>query len=418
VFDRFRAYSQSGQIMLVALGVGVIGLLLVAIWLIFLRTAYQPLFTGLRTSDAATIVADLDRQKIPYHLADGGATILVPSDLVDTTRLSVMSEDLPLKGTVGFELFNKADMGITDFAQKINYQRALQGELERTIMTLDSVDTARVHLSLGEDRIFRDDRVPPKASVTIRMAKGATLSQSSAQGVRRLVAAAVPNLDIANVVVLDEEGRVVSAAPPVAANTQAASPVSEERHAIEQYYEAHIRQAFTGAHLTASIGVSVWISAADESEAEPSLTGWTPGTRAFPLEVTLSPAVALDPAAQDFVRNLVTGAIGPNVAQDDVVAFGDMPVAMPPSQSGARSISDAIPAPHAPATFMPVEDDRDWLWETGLTLALVLFVLVGFFVGLWRLRRPRRLSERQRAEFALRLRGVLEKGDGHAASHP
>jgi flagellar M-ring protein FliF len=418
VFDRFRAFSQGRQIMLVALGVAAIGALLGVIWLFFLHTTYQPLFTGLRTSDAATIVADLDRRKVPYRLGDGGGTILVPADIVDTTRLSVMSEDLPLKGTVGFELFNKADMGITDFAQKINYQRALQGELERTIMTLDGVDTARVHLSLGEDRIFRDDRVPPKASVTVRMAKGATLSQGSAQGVRRLVAAAVPNLDIANVVVLDEEGRVISAALQAPPNTETASPVSEERHAIEQYYQAHIRQAFITAHLTATIGVSVWISAANESQAEPGLTGWTPATRAFPLEVTLSPAVALDAAAQDFVRTLAAGAIGSGPAQDDVIAFGDMPQAPYRVPADARPAADATPVSRPPASLMPVEDDHDWLWEAGLTLALVLFVLVGFLAALWRLRSPRRLTERQREAFALRLRDILEKGDGHAASHP
>src|SRR5262249_15568170 len=201
----------------------------------------------------------------------------------DATRLDVMTEDLPLKGTVGFELFNKSDMGLTDFAQKINYQRALQGELERTIMTLDGVDSARVHLSLGEDRIFRDDRVPPKASVTIRMAKGRALSESQAQGVRRLVAAAVPNLDGANVVILDEEGRVVSAAPPVGANAQTDSPAGEERHAIAQYYEARIRQALDGGHLAGTIGVGVIV---DTAEQAPDLAGWTPAARNFPLQVT------------------------------------------------------------------------------------------------------------------------------------
>ncbi len=412
MFDRFRAYSQQRQILLVALGVAAIGAVLGALWLVFLHVTYQPLFSGLRTSDAATIVGDLDRRKVPYRLADGGATILVPSDMVDTTRLAVMSEDLPLKGTVGFELFNKTDMGITDFAQKINYQRALQGELERTIMTLDSVDTARVHLSLGEDRIFRDDRVPPKASVTIRMAKGAKLSQTSAQGVRRLVAAAVPNLDIANVVILDEQGRVVSAAPPVAASAQT-SPESEEKHAVEQYYEAHIRQAFTAAHLTTAIGVSVWINAADG--AEPALPAWSPGTRAFPLEVTLSPAVALDTAAQDYVRTIVTGAIASSTAQEDVIAFGDIPLPMAVAEAAPEP--DVAPLVRPLAVFPPAEDDHDWLWETGLTLLLVLFVLIGFFAALWRLRRPRRLTARQRADFALRLRGALEKRDGHVASH-
>jgi flagellar M-ring protein FliF len=420
VFDRFRAFTSRQQIAAIAIGVAVIGALLAVLWLSVFRTTYQPLFVQLRTADAATIVADLDHRKIPYRLADGGTTILVPSDMVDTTRLAVMSGDLPLKGTVGFELFNKSDMGITDFAEKINYQRALQGELERTIMTLDGVDTARVHLSLGEDRIFRDDRIPPKASVTVRMAKGAVLSENSAQGVRRLVAAAVPNLDIANVVILDEQGNVVSAAPQVAAASETASPLSEEKRGIEEYYEARIREALAAGHLTTTIGVSVFVNVAEADQTGASgLSGWTPGTRNFPLDVTLSPAVALDPAAQDFIRTMVSGAIGTNAAQDDVISFG---LAAPVEQS---SPGETVRAPVAtspslaPSMLMPPGDEEhDGLMEAVVTLGVVLVVLLAIVFAAWRLKRPRRMNERERAEFAARLRAVVERGTGHAESHP
>lgn len=229
MFDRFRAASPARQIQLIAIGVILIGGILAISWYFFLRTPYMPLFTNLRATDAATIVASLEQKKIPYHLADGGTTILVPAEAVDVARLNATTDDLPLKGTVGFELFNKSDMGLTDFAQKINYQRALQGELARTIMTLDGVDTARVHLSLGEDRIFRDDRVPPKASVTIRMQKGASLTGNVAQGVKRLIAAAVSNLDAANVVILDETGREVgSTQDSPSANLAAIAPLADQ----------------------------------------------------------------------------------------------------------------------------------------------------------------------------------------------
>ncbi len=135
MFDGIRALSLRQQVFL-ALGTAcVLCLVLGVVWFFGLRTTWAPLFTELRPADAATIVADLDRKKIAYRLADGGTEILVPADLVDSARLDVMTGDLPLKGTVGFELFNKSDVGLTDFAQKINYQRALQGELERTIMT-------------------------------------------------------------------------------------------------------------------------------------------------------------------------------------------------------------------------------------------------------------------------------------------
>lgn len=208
--ESFRASPQRRQVTIIAVGTAALCALLFAVYFLVLRKPYDVLFTDLRPMDAATIVAELDKKKIPYRLQDGGGTILVPENLVDATRLNVMSSDLPLKGMVGFELFNKSDMGLTEFAQKINYQRALQGELARTIMTMDAVDTARVHLSLTEPTIFRDDRVPPKASVTILTRPGKVLTAGAVRGVQRLVAAAVPELELANVVVLDKRGEVLS----------------------------------------------------------------------------------------------------------------------------------------------------------------------------------------------------------------
>ena len=420
MFDRFRAFSQGRQVLLVSAGIGLIGALLTAVWFLFFHTSYEPLFSELHTTDAATIVADLDKRKIPYRLANGGTTILVPEDMVDATRLNVMSEDLPLKGTVGFELFNKSDMGLTDFAQKINYQRALQGELARTIMTLDGVEMARVHLSLGEDRIFRDDQIPPKASVTIRMKKGATLSANVAQGLRRLVAAAVPNLDIANVVVLDEEGDVVSTAPQITAVSETGSPAVQEKQAIEQYYESRIREALTRNRLADNVGVSVWadvaVEAASGEASAANLSSWTPANRTFPLQVTLSPATALVPASEDMVRTAVAVAVASNTAQDDVVSFG---VASRPVSRVARDdVSSPYVEPHEPVpAFAPLpEDDRGWIWELGFAGLLLVVILVGPLLLLRKLRAPRRLSERARANFAAKLRTALEPREGQVAS--
>jgi flagellar M-ring protein FliF len=415
VFDWFRTASPNRQIQYVAAGVAVLAVLIMGFWYAFLRVDYQPLFGDLRPADASTIVSVLEKKKIPYRLADGGAVILVPADQVDATRLDVMTEDVPLKGTVGFELFNKSDMGLTDFAQKINYQRALQGELERTIMTLDGVDTARVHLSLGEDRLFRDDRVPPKASVTIRMAHGRKLSEDSAQGVKRLVAAAVPNLDIANVVILDAEGDVVSgqAAAPVAA---AASPMNEERRAIEEYYEARIREAIARANPGANVEVSVQAELAVDATgaaAATSLSGWTPAVRDFPLQVTLSPAAPLDPASQDAIKAVAIGAVASTAAQNDVISFGTI--------APAPVDVAALPRAAAPAVRPPVEaplpeEDHGLLFEAGVAGALLAGIILALALLLRRLRGPRRMSERRREDFVAKLRTVLQEGEGHAAS--
>ena len=117
-----------------------------------LRADYQVLFAELSPQDAAAMTAELERLKVPYRLADEGASILVEKEQVYAVRMKLMGKDLPLHGAVGFELFNNSDFGMTEFAQKINYQRALQGELTRTILSLAQVKDARVLLVLPEQR--------------------------------------------------------------------------------------------------------------------------------------------------------------------------------------------------------------------------------------------------------------------------
>ncbi|MDO9217646.1 MAG: flagellar basal-body MS-ring/collar protein FliF, partial [Lacisediminimonas sp.] len=122
----------------------VAGFIALALWA--LSPDYQVLFSDLDNQDGSAIVAELDRLKIPYRFADDGKTVLVEQDKVYKTRLQLMGRGVNLKGTVGFEIFNESDFGMTDFAQRIKFQRALQGELARTIMGLEEVQSARVHL--------------------------------------------------------------------------------------------------------------------------------------------------------------------------------------------------------------------------------------------------------------------------------
>lgn len=413
MFDRFRALTIRQQIVSIAAAVAAMSVVLVAVWYFALRTTYEPLFAELRPSDAATIVADLERKKIPYKLEKDGTTILVPADAVEGTRLAVMTEDLPLKGTVGFELFNKTDMGLTDFAQKINYQRALQGELERTIMTLDGVDSARVHLSLGEDRIFRDDRVPPKASVTIRMQRNATLPANAAQGIQRLIAAAVPNLDVSDVVLLDEKGRLVGAPLHVEPLPGTGSPLLQEKRAIEQYYEALVRQALDRAYPQEDIAVAVTANPGAPDTA--SLPDWNPSARTFPLEVSLEASMPFDAASQKTLRGLVESVLQSDPAKNDTVVFG---IAARTAESQPAPAMHSVPPAHMVEIPVPApyEDGRnDWI--AAAVMAGTMVVILGvFFILVLRLRRPRRLTPEQRADFAVKLRSALNQGESRAIS--
>lgn len=414
MFDRLRALSTRQQVLLVALVVSVTCVVMIAIWFAFLRVSYRPIFTNLRPTDAAGIIADLEQKKIPYELANGGSTILVPADLVDRTRLNVLTGEVPLTGTTGFELFDKSDMGLTDFAQKINYQRALQGELERTIAMLDGIDSARVHLSLGEDRIFRDDRVPPKASVMIRMQKGAILSADAAHGIQHMVAAAVPNLEVDNVVILNEKGDVIGDAPQTSIEHGLASPFAQEKQAIEQYYAARVRQALAGAYPLATMTIEVSAGIGTGANAQPGPAAatpeWNPLTRTFPLMVTVTPPDTLDASAMDNVRSLVASAIGSDPSKNDAITLAP---AIDTSSAPERAVM-----PRHPALVMSYGEPADAIGsdEMALIIAIGFMILaaIGFLV--WQGRRPRRMTDEQYADIAGRFRAVLDQGGSHGTS--
>ena len=230
--------SGTRQIALVATAVLLISALIGGGYLL-LRPNYQVLFSDLRPQDAATIVAELERQKMPYRLAGGGTSVLVPEADVHTARLKVMSRDLPLKGTVGFELFNNADLGLTEFAQKVNYQRALQGELARTIMSLAEIDSARVHLSIPESGLFRRSGAKPRASVALSTRTGVELPPETVRGIQRLVAAAVAELEPHDVTIVDPRGASLS-------GSRSGETVSDRKLELkielEQYYARKLAQ--------------------------------------------------------------------------------------------------------------------------------------------------------------------------------
>ncbi len=137
---------------------------------------FRPLYTSMSGEDGGAIVQKLKEQAVEYRLSDGGGTVLVPSEKVDELRLSMAATGLPKSGRVGFELFDKTNFGATDFTEQVNYRRALEGELERSIRAISSVEQARVHLTVAKESIFVDSRLPAKASVILRLRPGSHVS--------------------------------------------------------------------------------------------------------------------------------------------------------------------------------------------------------------------------------------------------
>lgn len=171
---------------------------------------YRLLFANLTDSDASGVVTWLKEHKIPYRFADGGKAIHIPADQVYEVRIELAGTGIPQGGGVGFELFDKQSFGMTDFAQKINYQRALQGELARTITSLAPVEGARVHLALPEKRLFKEQQKDATASVILKLVPGQKLKESQIQGIINLVSGSIEGLESENVTVIDSSGQVLS----------------------------------------------------------------------------------------------------------------------------------------------------------------------------------------------------------------
>jgi len=165
---------------------------------------YKPLAAGLEAADVQTVIAQLAAKKIPYIVGPDGTSISVPANQIDAARLEVASHDSPRSGRIGFEIFDKVSWGQTEFDEKVNYQRALEGELERTIQTMSSVKSARVHLVMATDSVFIDRQLGAKASVTLRLRRG-SLSREDVSAISRLVAGAVNELKPADVVIVDAD---------------------------------------------------------------------------------------------------------------------------------------------------------------------------------------------------------------------
>jgi flagellar M-ring protein FliF len=407
--------GNSRQIRLLALVFAGLFLVLALGYYFFIRTEYAVLYSGLRPADASAIVAELDAKGVSYELKDQGTTIMVPKGESDSVRLAIVRSDAPLKGSSGFELFNKSDMGLTDFAQKINYQRALQGELARTIMMMDGIENARVHLTIPERTLFRGNRSEPKAAVTLTLLRGKAVDEARVAGIQRLVAAAVPDLKLADVVVLDELGRIISSNADMQADLP---PELAERNAVQEYYRAHIRSAVEA--VLPGLGADARVLIVPTASA--SDTGWEPSGAA--AETVKLQASARDPSARNFqlrvsvvtpaplnfedqerVRLALSRAVGLKPESGDSLNFG---LKVEPTRTGAPVVAPVTaevgPDYRKAAAGAPTASTA-WLVAVA---GIIILLLIAFAV---RARSPA-ISVEQRDAMVLRIRRQLSLMDG------
>ena len=287
---------------------------------------YRVLFTDMDAESAGQVIQKLRDQKVPFELADGGRTVRVPEAQIDQLRIDLSSQGLPASGRIGFEIFDRTQFGATEFLEQVNYRRALEGEIARTIATIAEVSSARVHVAMGKESLFGAQQQPAKASVILKLRHATRpLASSTVQGISALVAASVEGLRPEHVVVMDSFGR-----PLTRSVEETDEPLGSAQLERQQRYERDMAgrvvallEPVVGADRV-RVNVAVRLSADSEDRIEEQ---WDPNT------VVRSRAVTQETGG---------GAASGGVAG----ARANVPGPVPPgaTQPAAPAVATALPA--------------------------------------------------------------------------
>lgn len=203
------APQLGGKLLLLAGAAAVIAVMAV-FWMWSQQPDYRVLFSNYADKDGGAIVASLEKMNVPYKFSESGTAILVPAAQVHQARLKLAAEGLPKGGNIGFELLENQKFGVSQFVEQVNFQRALEGELERSIQSIGAVDVARIHLAIPKPSVFVRDQLKPTASVLLNLRPGRTLDPQQVSAIVHLVASSIPDLPTTNVTVVDQNGDLLS----------------------------------------------------------------------------------------------------------------------------------------------------------------------------------------------------------------
>ncbi|QFY41868.1 flagellar basal body M-ring protein FliF [Candidatus Methylospira mobilis] len=202
--------SAIGRQLIITLGVAAIAAAMAGVWLWGQEPEYRVLLANFSDRDGGAIVGELQKMNVPYKYAEGGGAILVPAAQVHDTRLKLAAQGLPKGGNVGFELMSNQKMGVSQFLEQVNFQHALEGELARSIETIGSIQSARIHLALPKPTVFTREQQKPTASIIINLHPGRYLDQAQVNAIVHLVASSVPDLHPKGISVVDQNGNLLS----------------------------------------------------------------------------------------------------------------------------------------------------------------------------------------------------------------
>jgi len=211
--------TAGGRKIMLMMGVAAVIAVMGAVWMWGQQPDYRVLFSNFSDRDGGAIVAELEKMNVPYKYAEGGGAVLVPADRVHDARLKLAAQGLPKGGNVGFELMENQKLGASQFLERVNFQRAMEGELARSIESVSAVQAARVHLAMPKDSIFVSEQKAPTASVLLNLHPGRTLDPQQVSAIVHLVASSVPELPAKNVTVVDQNGNLLSDTGKMASTT-------------------------------------------------------------------------------------------------------------------------------------------------------------------------------------------------------
>jgi flagellar M-ring protein FliF len=259
---------------------GVIGVILIGLIFVMFSAAPEQkmkvLYSNLSEKDAGQIVNQLTEKQIDYELDDGGTTILVKDDVVYNIRLDMANKGLPESSVAGYEIFDQTNLGMSEFVQKLNYRRALEGELSKTIIALSDVKSARVHIVIPERTLFQKDQKEPTASVTLHMENRNSIGKVSVEGIQNLVASSVEGMLPEAVKVLNNRGKILS--PPPLDNNSIAGMTSQQYQQqtnVEQYLSDKVQSLLDGVlgHGNSEVRISAEL---DFTQIEKTVTDYDP----------------------------------------------------------------------------------------------------------------------------------------------
>ncbi len=238
--QNFLSRMSSQQKMGLMLAVSAIIALAAGGWMWNQAPDYKVLFSNVSDRDGGAIIASLQKMNVPYKFAEGGGAILVPASEVHDARLKLASEGLPKGGLVGFELMENQKFGTSQFLEQVNFQRALEGELARSIQAVAAVSSARVHLAMAKQSVFMREQQKPSASVLVNLYPGRSLDPQQVNAIVHLVSSSVPNLPVKNVTVVDQSGSLLSKTDELNPGTGLDPNQLKYLQALEQSYVKRI----------------------------------------------------------------------------------------------------------------------------------------------------------------------------------